>query len=589
MDNGRHAQLTSDGIHTAKSSPNWARWWIASGSVSLILVMIAFRCAWLATNDLDWPYDYDLYRDAALAQSIMAGHFPADPYYSGEQNWYNPLSPAIVSVVARLTGLPPARVYAREGAVVGLAIAFAILALAVVLFGRWPGVASLFAFLFLGPTHVPNWAAPSYSPWLFPNVVSLVPFALTLIAAFRARETGSLRAWAIAGILLGVTFLAHTATAIVAGCVLLYLSSEPRKWRAVGWRWGVILVSAFVASTPLLVSILWHYGLHIRNSAPVEFGWSENDLMRLPELLKGSLNLRNASAVAGFVLLWTNQNMVAAHRAFVSWMAVCVLMIAYGYARQLWPTANLPGLVPGFHWLFHLRCAGLLLCGYGIYRGAVFVAGLVARLPKVPVAAVLVAGSVAVPFFRLLLHLRRSLSLFLGGVVALALCLPSRKLSVPATLAGLLGILLLFQYPYFAERYDFVVARKMALDVAAKPGFSGTSEWLRRSTPSDAVILAAPLDAIRLVGSAGRKTVVVDAAFSNPYVSYEPRAAAAAALFESLANHEHDLFRAGATKYRVTYVLLGPDSAPIADRCVAAPFVTKVFSEGVYTILRVKL
>lgn len=589
MDNGRHAKLTGDGIHAANSRPGWARQWIASGCVILILIMIAFRSAWLATHDLDWPYDYDLYRDAALAETIMGGNFPADPYYSAEQNWYNPLAPAIVGAVAGLTGLPPAQVYAREGAVVGLAIAFAILALAVVLFGRWPGVASLFAFLFLGPTDVPNWAAPSYSPWLFPNVVSLVPFALTLIAAVRAREAGRLRAWAIAGVLLGVTFLAHTATAIVAGCVLLYLSWEPQKWRAIARRWGLILLSAFVASTPLLISILWHYGLHIRNSAPVEFGWSENDLARLPDLLKGSLNFRNATAVAGFVLLCANKNMVAARRAFVSWIAICGLMIAYGYARRLWPTANLPGLVPAFHWLFHLRSAGLLLCGYGIYCGAVFGTGLIARLPKLPIAAVLISGLLSVPFFRLLIHLRRSASLLLGGVVALALCLPSRKLPVPATLAGLLGILLLFQYPRFAQRCDFVIARQMALDVAAHPGFGGTGEWLRRSTPSDAVVLAAPLDAIRLVGSAGRKTVVVDAAFSNPYVSYEPRAAAAAALFKSLADHDRDGFREEGAKYHVSYVLLGPDSRSIADRCLTAPFVTKVFSEGLYTVLRVEL
>jgi hypothetical protein len=555
----------------------------------LILITIAFRWTWLATHDLEWPYDYDLYRDAALAQTIIEHHFPADAYYSGEQNWYNPLAPAIVAAVAGFTGLPPSQVYAREGAVLALAIAFAISALAVALFGRWPGVASLFAFLFLGPIELPSWAAPSYSPWLFPNLVSLVPFALTIIAALRARETGRIRAWAIVGILLGATFLAHTATAIVAGCVVLTLGWESRNLRAIASRWGLVLLSAFIASTPLLLSILWHYGLKIKNSAPLEFGGGENSLAGLPELLKNSLNLRNATALAGFVLLCTGKSMAAARRAFIAWIAVCVVMLAYTYAGQLWPTANLPGLLPPFHWVFHLRCAGLLLLGYGIYRVAGVLAGLVTRAPKVPIFATFLAALAAVLFFRLLLHLRRSVSLLLGCVGASALFLPSRKLPVPTPLVGILGILLLFQYPRFEQRYDLVVARQMALDIAAKPAFARASDWLRRSTPSDAVVLSTPLDAIMLLGSAGRKTVIIDRVFSNPYVSYEPRAAAAAELYRSLSDHDRDTFQETATKYHVTYVLLGLDSRSILDRCLAAPFVKKVFSDGPYTILRVEL
>ena len=98
--------------------------------------------------------------------------------------------PAIIGGIARLVGLQPIEVYAHYGAIIALAVPLAIFALAVALFGRWAGLASLFAFLFLGPNDVPSWAAPSYSPWLFANLLSLLPFALTLIVALRFRENG---------------------------------------------------------------------------------------------------------------------------------------------------------------------------------------------------------------------------------------------------------------------------------------------------------------------------------------------------------------------------------------------------------------
>jgi 4-amino-4-deoxy-L-arabinose transferase-like glycosyltransferase len=216
-----------------------ARFSPALGCACALLVLLgtAFRSAWLATHDLQWPYDFDLFRDAAFAQAIIHGHFPADAYYADEQNWYNPLGAAVIAGIAQLFGIEPIDIYARYGAIVALAVPVAVFGLAVSLFGRWAGLASLFAFLFLGPHEVPSWAAPSYSPWLFANLLSLLPFALAVAVALRARESGRNRLWAACGALLGVTFLAHTAAAIVAGSVMLVLAWERRKLRTVAVRW----------------------------------------------------------------------------------------------------------------------------------------------------------------------------------------------------------------------------------------------------------------------------------------------------------------------------------------------------------------
>lgn len=516
--------------------------WVGSFCVFLILLGIAFRSAWLATHDLEWPYDYDLFRDAAFAQTIIHGNFPADAYYAGEQNWYNPLGPAVIGGVAQLFALEPIDVYAHHGAIIALAVPLAIFVLAVALFGRWAGLASLFAFLFLGPNDVPPWAAPSYSPWLFANLLSLAPFAFTLTVALRACASRRHGAWAACGVLLGVTFLTHTAAAIVAGSVALVLAWERGKVRATAFRWGLVLVPALAVSTPLLATILGHYGLQIKNTAPQDFIWDETDVHRISELLWGALNIGNAIALGGFVMLFRSRTMRAARYTLIAWLAVSALMLAYGYARQAWPNARLPGIVPPFHWLFHLRLARALLLGYGLYCAIGAITSLIARWWKLP---------------------------------------------TPIALLLTFGILLLFQNRQFARRFDFKEARNLSLQYAAAPGFAETIAWLRRETPSDTVVVSAPHDALIMLGAAARKTVVIDQEFSNPYVPFEPRAAAVADMGTSLADYERESFLTIAAKYSVSYVLLTDAVPAFADRCLTAPFVTLVFARGHYAVLRV--
>jgi hypothetical protein len=524
--------------------------WVARSSSALgclcallVLLGIAFWPAWLATHDLEWPYDYDLFRDAAFAGTIIHGQFPADAYYAGEQNWYNPLGPAMIGGVARLFSLQPIEVYAHYGAIIALAVPLAIFALATALFGRWAGLASLFAFLFLGPSDLPPWTAPSYSPWLFTNLLSLLPFALTVIVALRSRESDRTSAWAACGVLLGMTFLTHTAAAVVAGVVVLVLAWERGKLSVIAIRWGLILVLALAVSAPLLATILWHYGLQIKNAAPQDFIWDETDLHRIPELVLGAINVGNAIALGGFVMLCRSRAMIAARRALIAWMAACAVLLTYCYARQAWPEASLPGLVPPFHWLFLLRLARALLLGYGLYCAAAALASLPGRW---------------------------------------------RKLPVPIALLLALGILLPFQLRQFAHRFDFEQARNLSLQYAALPGFRETIAWLRHETPSDAIVLAPPHDALIMLGAAGRKTVAIDRTFSNPYVAYEPRAAAADAMARNLANHQRDPFLQMATKHGVAYVLITDAVPEFLDRCLAAPFVTLAFASGHFAVLRVE-
>ena len=82
------------------------------------------------TAGLAWPHDADLYRNMAQAQTMVDGDWFADPFYRGEKAWYNPLTPAVIAVLHRITGIAIPRLYAQAGAVFNLAVPAAFYVLA---------------------------------------------------------------------------------------------------------------------------------------------------------------------------------------------------------------------------------------------------------------------------------------------------------------------------------------------------------------------------------------------------------------------------------------------------------------------------
>lgn len=518
-------------------------WDIVLAILVVVLIAIAVRAGWAATHDLQWPFDRDLYRDAASAQSILDGQFPADPYYKGEQNWYNPLGPGIIALISRVSKVPPAELYARCGAWIGIAIPLAVLTLALALFGRWGGLMALFAFLFLGPNDVPSWAAPSYSPWLLANLISLVPFAVTVTVAYWARLKNGTWLWIACGLLLGLTFLAHTASAVTAGCIVLVLACKRENFVGSLGRCAMILVAALIVSLPLLISIAGHYHLHIQNSAPLNYVFVETDVHNVRELLWSSLTFGNVAALAGFALLFVHRPPPGVRGIFVTWIVVAGSMLGLGFARQIWPDAHLPALVPSFHWLFQLRLAAALLAGCALWAAAEAISALLARRIRLPIA-------------------------------------------VPA--AAIMAALFFFFYSKFANRYDFTAAREVASQYGALPGFAETIAWLRRELPRDTVILASPLDSLVLLGPSGKKALFLAPEFSNPYVPYAPRFEAAQTLFETLIAHQSEPFLQTAARYDVSHVLLSSPSPEFIQACMTAPFVKPLFASGVYVVLKIE-
>jgi hypothetical protein len=518
-------------------------WDVVLAILIVALLAIAVRAGWTATHDLQWPFDRDLYRDAAAAQSMLDGQFPADPYYKGEQNWYNPLGPGIIALISRVSKIPPAELYARWGAWIGIAIPLAILILALALFGRWGGLMTLFAFLFLGPDDAPAWAAPSYSPWLLANLISLVPFAMTLTVAYWARRKNATWLWIACGLLLGLTFLAHTASAVTAGCIVLVLACKRENFVGSLGRCAMVLVAALFMSLPFLISIAGHYHLHIQNAAPLNYVFVENDVHNVGELLWSSLTFGNVAALVGFTLLFVHASPPGVRAIFVTWIVVAGGMLGLGYARQIWPDAHLPALVPSFHWLFQLRLAAAFLAGCALWAAAEAISALLSRRIRLPIAV---------------------------------------------STAAIMAALLFFFYPKFANRYDFTGAREDASQFGAVPGFAETIAWLRRELPPDTVILASPLDSLVLLGASGKKAVFLAPEFSNPYVPYGPRSDAAETLFETLIAHQSEPFLQTAAKFDVSHVLLSSPSPEFIQACMTAPFVKPLFISGVYVVLKIE-
>ena len=184
------------------------------------LLIVLLACLWLGartTAGLTWPHDVDLYRNIAQAQTIVDGAPFADPYYRGEKAWYNPLTPALVAGLSRLTGLDVPRLYAQSGAYLNLLVPLSLYALAHALFGRGAAVAATIYVVFLGHPEEPGWMRPMYAPWLFAGTFGQCFFYLGLAAYGRARKRQA-RAWFVAaGVLLGLAFLSHAAPALVLG------------------------------------------------------------------------------------------------------------------------------------------------------------------------------------------------------------------------------------------------------------------------------------------------------------------------------------------------------------------------------------
>ena len=285
---------------------------VSAAAVGALLAW-ALVIAFYAVEPCQVPREWDSMRDISIAQSLLDGGYPEDPVLRGEICWYNPLTGLVLFALHHLTGLSLMRLAVVAGPFLNLLAPVAFYFLVAGLFGRGAGLAGLLLVLFGKDGALPLWTC-AYSPWLLASVYALGLLFLTLTAFYRAFCEKSPRFFFLTGVLLGVTFLAHTAPAIVAGGTMLLMSlwEACRLWfrerqyqeaRILALHFAAALCVAFFVSLPYTGPILWRYQFHVLNPWPSLYAFQNVELENLPAQIRQAFSVRNGIAVIGIMTL----------------------------------------------------------------------------------------------------------------------------------------------------------------------------------------------------------------------------------------------------------------------------------------------
>jgi hypothetical protein len=497
-------------------------------ALAALLLIAALIPGVLATADLTWPYDHDHFRDIAVAQTIQEGGWRGwrdDPFYAGEAAWYNPLIPAIVAVTATIVQAPIPETFTRMGAAINLLPALMFFVCARRLIGPAAALPALTAWLFL-PHSPPAWGAAMYTPWLFPATAAHALFYGGIIAWVRALERPSLSRLSIAGAILGVTLLAHTAPAlvltgmIVATALLTPAQLSPLGAQGMAGRLKAIAVPgaiAFIVASPFLLPLALRYGFHVINRMPGS--WTDERLSFTNlglRLMKPTTWPTTLLTVIGAIEVM-RRGLALPTLIMATWGVITLALFITSTLGQ--SSELLPVIVPAFHFYFLLRALACLAFGVGF----MVMSGMLARWWSRQ------AGSAEASA---------------AGVA----------LVVTVLLAAAL-------YPDYLDREAFTLARRRAVEWQSGDDRRAL-DWIRGNTGANAVFAAYDDDALRIVGAAGRKVMSMDPYFSNPYIDRSPRAAARDDLFAALAAGDRDKFLEIARSHRVTHVVIRHDRLP---------------------------
>jgi hypothetical protein len=463
-----------------------------------------------ASRLLDWPYDIDLFRDIAQAETIAQGRPLDDPFYRGESLWYTPLAPALVALASKVIPLPMPVLYTRLGAWLNLLAPLTFALLVRRLFGPVAAIVATFDFLFVRNPADPSWSSGTYSPWLYAANLAQSVFYLAVWAYARVVEAPTPRRFALFGALAGLTFLGHAGAGVtLGGTVLLHVLLHVPRLAAVDrrrWLLGLLLVTgaAVAVASPLLASIVGRYHLHVQNPAPMRWNWA------LAQNLGGIFRqLKWETAVSAVVIgVWAIAGWKGRARpesgVAAAWLGGGIAFLIYGfYAAGL----RLPEIVPRHHALLYIKAAESALVGFACSE---LVRATLAKLIR----------DSLVPF------------------AALA-----------TVLAGILLVL-----PEYSRRGSFEPQRHSVPRWTTRPYREEVYQWLRKNATLDDVTLANDEMALTVVGPAGVKVVALEPFFSNPFVALEPRRRARDQMFAALERGDPASFEALAREYQVTLV-----------------------------------
>ena len=496
-----------------------------------------------ASEQCQWPAEWDTLRDMGMAQTLLDGNYPSDPILSGETLWYNPLTGVMIAATSRILHLSLSETSITIGPYVNLIAPAALVVLLTVFFGRAAALAGLCVMLFAKDPQTPFWVNACYSPWLLAPLYSLGLFFLTLIAYREGIKRSSLLWCGIAGILLSITFMAHTAPALIIGgiVVLTTLLETGMRWhekrsnsavaaasrlpvRLLFFHVGLLLFLAFLISLPYTWSILRRYQFKVENPFPSLFAADYVRLNALPDRIYESLNWKNLLALAGIGVLLRRFRQDETARLVICWLVVALAFLGHHYLWQYLLSKNivLTAFVPAHHAAIHLSAVRAVLFAVGI----VFLGRVVAK----PVH--LACGT----------HLSTSWQRRLQQAIILVV-------------VALTGSILYRTHP-ITTRADFLVPDRALYHEFHEQGIPMYNWILEHTTPEAVFLCEEESVGMTVVMPAGRKLVSPMLLYSNPYVPFAPLFEAKKNLLSAIENTEREVFCQHAEDYPVLYLLV---------------------------------
>jgi len=520
---------------------------IAAITFLITIISAAFVVGLNTTRNLEWPPDSDQYRDIASAQTMADGNLTADANYGDKKLWYNPLVPALIASLNKMTGIPIPALYSRSGTYFNLAAPITFSIMVWILFGRRSAMIATMAFLFLINAHFRSLVLATYSPWLFP-VTFMQSFFYLLIALlfYILKNQKGIRFYFLLGALTGITFLGHLApTLLFAFIVTTMLAFNYRTTRSSDSikKFAVFVFSSILFALPLIYFLVFIYRLKVLNYAPSTWLGSFDPSTLTAE----NLNLTLLIAALGFIALFKDKISNLTKNIMTLWIIgasvffIYSLVVAYLARKQI---AFLPALVPWFHFYFYLLAAETVLFGYGFVR-----------------------------LFELLMAWCKRFFNF-------------RKfpaLDVVVIVMALAATVILF--PSYMNRIDLLPERKYALERGQKSAEITAYHWIRKNTKKDDVFLATDYHSLFVINPAGRKTVCTKKEFSNPFVDFQKRNADRNHMFEYLSENHFSEFQNLALGYSLDYVI-SSDQAVIQGLLKNKDFNKAFDAPGIYIFQR---
>ena len=228
-------------------------------------------------------------------------------------------------------------------------------------------------------------------------------------------------------------------------------------------------------------------------------------------------------------LIYAIKNLHGYNRTMVfTWFCVGCAGLGYDWLRQQLQAVGMeiPGIVPGWHFLFYLMALEALLFGCGL----VFLAHLL-------------VGAIGQLSYRPKHWLERSVS---------------RRRTAEHLVAGLLLLVpVAGAYPDFgSQRWMPVYQEARAQRKGQVQDDAAIFSWIAAQAPTNSVFLASDDIGLHAVGPSGRKVVAVGEVWSNPYVDWLQRKSDRDAMFADLvAHYNRSAFLRLASDYRLGYVI----------------------------------